>query len=275
MSTRTVLITGCSSGIGRAAAYAFLENEWRVYATARNPADIQTLGEAGCDIGTIDVRSTEDVERVVDRVIDEAGRIDALVNNAGYGQHGPIEDIDDELFEKQFDVNVFGPHRLVRAVLPHMRERREGTIVNVSSVAGRLAAPGMGVYSASKHAIEGYSDSLRRELEPFDIDVSVVQPGPVETSFRDRVDDELGRLDRTDAYEDLYAFQEDASLFGGDSPVASHPGEVADVILEAASSTDPQPRYVVGTAAQLLVYASYLPDPIADSVFDAIRRFVS
>ncbi|CAI48671.1 probable oxidoreductase (short-chain dehydrogenase family) [Natronomonas pharaonis DSM 2160] len=275
MSTRTVLITGCSSGIGRAAAYAFLENEWRVYATARNPADIQTLGEAGCDIGTINVRSTEDVERVVDRVIDEAGRIDALVNNAGYGQHGPIEDINDELFEKQFDVNVFGPHRLVRAVLPHMRERRDGTIINVSSVAGRLAAPGMGVYSASKHAIEGYSDSLRRELEPFDIDVSVVQPGPVETSFRDRVDDELGRLDRTDAYEDLYAFQEDASLFGGDSPVASHPGEVADVILEAASSTDPQPRYVVGTAAQLLVYASYLPDPIADSVFDAIRRFVS
>lgn len=275
MSTRTVLITGCSSGIGRAAAYAFLENEWRVYATARNPADIQTLGEAGCDIGTIDVRSTEDVERVVDRVIDEAGRIDALVNNAGYGQHGPIEDINDELFEKQFDVNVFGPHRLVRAVLPHMRERCDGTIINVSSVAGRLAAPGMGVYSASKHAIEGYSDSLRRELEPFDIDVSVVQPGPVETSFRDRVDDELGRLDRTDAYEDLYAFQEDASLFGGDSPVASHPGEVADVILEAASSTDPQPRYVVGTAAQLLVYASYLPDPIADSVFDAIRRFVS
>lgn len=160
MSNRTVLITGCSSGIGRTAAYAFLDEEWRVYATARNPADIETLGNAGCDIGTIDVRNTDDVKRVVDRIIENEGRIDALVNNAGYGQHGPIEDINDELFEKQFDVNVFGPHRLVREVLPHMRDREDGTIVNVSSVAGRISAPGMGPYSASKHALEGYSDSL-------------------------------------------------------------------------------------------------------------------
>lgn len=275
MSNRTVLITGCSSGIGRAAAYAFLDEEWRVYATARNPADIETLGEAGCDIGTIDVRNDEDVRRVVDRVIDEEGRIDALVNNAGYGQHGPLEDIDDDLFEKQFDVNVFGPHRLVRAALPHMREREGGTIVNVSSLAGRVAAPGMGAYSASKHAIEGYSDSLRRELEPFGVDVSVVQPGPVTTAFRDRVDDELSRLDRTDAYEDLYAFQEDATLLGGDSPIAVHPAEVAEAIVEAAVSTDPEPRYVVGRAAQLLAYARYLPDRIADGLFGVIRRFGS
>jgi len=275
MSNRTVLITGCSSGIGRAAAYAFLDEEWRGYATARNPADIETLGEAGCDIGTIDVRNDADVRRVVGRVIDEEGRIDALVNNAGYGQHGPLEDIDDDLFEKQFDVNVFGPHRLVRAALPHMREREGGTIVNVSSLAGRVAAPGMGAYSASKHAIEGYSDSLRRELELFGIDVSVVQPGPVTTAFRDRVDDELSRLDRTDAYEDLYAFQEDATLLGGDSPIAVHPAEVAEAIVEAAVSTDPEPRYVVGRAAQLLAYARYLPDPVADGLFGVIRRLGS
>ena len=275
MSNRTVLITGCSSGIGRAAAYAFLDEEWRVYATARNPADIETLGEAGCDIGTIDVRNDADVRRVVGRVIDEEGRIDALVNNAGYGQHGPLEDIDDDLFKKQFDVNVFGPHRLVRAALPHMREREGGTIVNVSSLAGRVAAPGMGAYSASKHAIEGYSDSLRRELELFGIDVSVVQPGPVTTAFRDRVDDELSRLDRTDAYEDLYAFQEDATLLGGDSPIAVHPAEVAEAIVEAAVSTDPEPRYVVGRAAQLLAYARYLPDPVADGLFGVIRRLGS
>ena len=275
MSNRTVLITGCSSGIGRATAYAFLDEEWQVYATARNPADIETLGDAGCDIGTIDVRNDEDVRRVVDRVMEEEGRLDAVVNNAGYGQHGPLEDIDDDLFETQFDVNVFGPHRLVRAALPHMREREDGTIVNVSSLAGRVAAPGMGPYSASKHAIEGYSDSLRRELDPFGIDVSVVQPGPVETAFRDRVDEELGRLDRTDAYGDLYAFQEDAALLGGDSPVAVHPAEVAEAIVEAAVSTDPEPRYVVGRAAQLLAYARFLPDRIADGLFAAVRRFGS
>ena len=275
MSNRTVLITGCSSGIGRATAYAFLDEEWQVYATARNPADIQKLGEAGCDIGTIDVTDPEDVERVVDRIIEEEGRIDSLVNNAGYGQHGPIEDIDDELFAKQFEVNVFGPHRLVREVLPHMREREEGTIVNVSSVSGRLATPGMGPYSASKHAMEGYSDSLRLEVEPFGIDVSVVQPGPVKTEFRERVDDELGRLDRTDAYADLYEFQEDASLFGADSPIAVHPAEVAEAIVEASVTPDPEPRYVVGRVAQLLIYASYLPDRVSDRIFEAVRKYTS
>ncbi|WP_254838863.1 SDR family oxidoreductase [Natronomonas marina] len=275
MSNRTVLITGCSSGIGRATAYAFLDEEWRVYATARNPADIQQLGEAGCDIGTLDVTDPDDVERVVDRIIEEEGRIDALVNNAGYGQHGPLEDVRQDLFERQFDVNVFGPHRLVRAVLPHMREREDGTIVNVSSVAGRLAAPGMGAYSASKHAIEGYSDALRLEVEPFGVDVSVVQPGPVETSFRERVDDEIGRLGRTEAYEDLYQFQEDASLFGADSPVAVHPAEVAEAIVEASVTPDPEPRYVVGRVAQVMLYARYLPDPIRDQVFGLVRKFTT
>ncbi|PSQ34360.1 oxidoreductase [Halobacteriales archaeon SW_12_69_24] len=202
-------------------------------------------------------------------------RIDALVNNAGYGQHGPLEDVDGDLFQRQFDVNVFGPHRLVREVLPHMRERSEGTIVNVSSVAGRLAAPGTGAYAATKHAIEGYSDALRLEVEPFDVDVSVVQPGPVGTGFRDRVDDELTRLNRTDAYEDIYRFQEDASLFGADSPIAVNPAAVAEAIVEAAVSPDPEPRYVVGQVAQLLLWARYLPDPIRDQVFGLVRTFAS
>ena len=275
MSNRTVLITGCSSGIGRATAHAFLDEEWRVYATARNPADVQQLGEAGCDIATLDVTDQDDIERVVDRLIEEAGRVDALVNNAGYGQHGPLVDVEQDLFERQFDVNVFAPHRLVREVLPHMRAREDGTIVNVSSVAGRLAAPGMGAYSASKHAVEGYSDALRLEVEPFGVDVSVVQPGPVETGFRDRVDDELGRLGRTEAYEDIYEFQEDASLFGADSPVAITPAAVAEAIVEASVSPDPEPRYVVGVVAQLLLYASYLPDPIRDRIFAAVRTFTS
>lgn len=275
MSEKTVLITGCSSGVGRAAAYAFLDDEWRVYATARNPADIEKLGEAGCDISTLDVTDPDDVERVVGRIVDERGRIDTLVNNAGYGQHGPLEDVDDERLRTQFDVNLFGPHRLIRAVLPHMRERERGTIVNVSSFAGRLAAPGMGAYAASKHAIEGYSDALRPEVEPFGVDVCVVQSGPVKSSFRERVDDELHRLDRTPAYEDIYQFQEDASLFGADSPIAVHPGAVAEAILEAAVEPDPEARYVVGPAAQLLVYASYLPDRIRDGLFGAIRRFTA
>jgi NAD(P)-dependent dehydrogenase (short-subunit alcohol dehydrogenase family) len=273
VDTKTVLITGCSSGIGRATAYAFLDDDWQVYATARNTADIETLGEAGCDINTLDVTDPEDVERVVSRIVERDGRIDCLVNNAGYGQHGPLEDVDDDLLHRQFDVNVYGPHRLVRAVLPHMREREDGTIVNVSSVAGRLASPGMGAYSASKFALEGYSDALRNEVAPHGIDVSVVQPGPVKTKFRERVDEELERYERTEAYADIYEFQEDASLFGADSPVAVPPKQVARVILEAGVSPDPEPRYVVGGLADLMVKLRFLPDRLRDRLFGLIRKF--
>ncbi|WP_255148672.1 SDR family oxidoreductase [Halorarius halobius] len=271
---RTVLITGCSSGIGRATAHAFLDEEWTVYATARNPADIETLGERGADINALDVTDSDDIERVVDRIIEEDGRVDCLVNNAGYGQHGPIEDVSDDLLAEQFDVNVFGPHRLVREVLPYMRDRGDGTIVNVSSVAGRVATPGMGAYAASKHAMEGYSDVLRNEVAGLGIDVAVVEPGPVETSFRERVGEEITRLDRTDDYDWVYEAQEDASVVAGDSsPFASTPEEVADVILEAGVSTDPDPRYVVGGFARLAVKLRFLPDRVRDRLIGLLRTF--
>jgi hypothetical protein len=270
---KTVLITGCSSGVGRATAEAFLEDDWAVYATARNPADIETLGERdGCDLNTLDVTDPEDVDRVVSRMVERDGRIDALVNNAGYGQHGPLEDVTDELLHRQFDVNVFGPHRLARAVLPHMREAGDGTIVNVSSVAGRVAAPGMGAYAGSKHAIEGMSDALRAEVEPFGLDVVVVQPGPVETSFRDRVEEELAAGDRTAAYESVYEFQEDADLIGGEGPFAVPPEAVAEVVLEAAVSPDPQARYPVGSFAKLSLNARFLPDALRDAAFSLLRK---
>lgn len=270
---RTVLITGCSSGIGRATAEAFLDEEWTVYATARNTADIQTLGEKGADINALDVTDPADVERVVDRVIREDGRVDCLVNNAGYGQHGPLEDVPTHLLERQFDVNVVGAHRLVQAVLPSMRDREEGTIVNVSSVAGRVASPGMGAYAASKFALEGYSDVLRNEVAGLGIDVSVVEPGPVETAFRERVGDEIDRLDRTADYGWIYELQEDATLVSGDSsPFAVTPAEVAAVVLEAGVSTDPDPRYVVGGFARAVLLTRFLPDRLRDKLFGLLRR---
>ncbi|MFB6116891.1 SDR family oxidoreductase [Halosegnis sp.] len=262
---RTVLITGCSSGIGRAAARAFREEEWTTYATARDPADVDL---DGCKTAALDVTDPNQVEMVVDRVLEETGRLDCLVNNAGYGQYGPAEDLPAELFERQLDVNVVGPHRLVRTVLPHMREAESGTVVNVSSVAGRVAPPGMSAYAASKFALEGYSDALRTEVARFGVDVSLVEPGPVETPFRDRVDDELDTLERTAAYESVYDTQEDGSLISGeDSPFASTPEEVADVILEAGVSTNPDPRYVVGGFAKTVALSRFLPDRLRDRLF--------
>ncbi|SFR50043.1 SDR family oxidoreductase [Halorubrum sodomense] len=290
---KTVLITGCSSGIGRAAAHTFVDEGWTVYATARNPADIEALGEAGCELATLDVTDQDDVDRVVERILDEAGAIDALINNAGYGQFGPIEDVSTERVHEQFDVNVYGPHRLIRAVLPGMRRERDGTIVNVSSVAGRVSMPGGGVYSGSKFAVEAMSDALRNEVSDLGVDVVVVEPGPVKTNFSKRAQAEAGvdpegddgereadagerdGIDRTAAYEGFYELFEDAQLIGGDGPGAVEPELVANAIYDAASATRPPARVQPGTVARVGVLARFLPDALLDKAYGLVRNVTS
>jgi NAD(P)-dependent dehydrogenase (short-subunit alcohol dehydrogenase family) len=275
---KTVLITGCSSGIGRATALEFLDEEWEVYATARNPADIETLGERGATIATLDVTDDDDVARVVDRIIDEHGRIDCLVNNAGYGQMGPIEDVPTERVERQFDVNVYGPHRLTRAVLPHMRAQGDGTIVNVSSVVGRVSLPGTGVYAGSKFALEAMTDALRAEVREYGIDAVLIEPGPVETQFSSRVEAEVDGgeeddgLDRSGAYESFYKLFEDRQALGGDGPGAIPPERVAGDIVNAASSTKPRARYQPGTLARFGVLGRFVPDVWRDTLFEFARK---
>ncbi|WP_101296280.1 SDR family oxidoreductase [Halegenticoccus soli] len=278
MKPETVLITGCSSGIGRATARAFLDEDWIVYATARNPADVETLGEEGCAIATLDVTDDGDVERVVSRMIDEEGKIDCLVNNAGYGQLGPIEDVPVDQVHRQFDVNVYGPHRLTRAVLPHMRERESGTIVNVSSVAGRVSFPFGGVYSGSKFALEAMTDALRAEVAEYGIDAVLIEPGPVETSFAERtaaeVTDEgdVPGVERSGAYEKFYELFEDRRAIGGGGPGAVPPERVAEDVLNAASATKPASRYPVGIVGRAGVLGRLLPDSVRDDLFRLARK---
>jgi len=288
---KTVLITGCSSGIGRATAHAFNDEGWTVYATARNPADVQTLGEAGCELATLDVTEQDDVDRVVDRILDEEGAFDCLVNNAGYGQFGPIEDVPVEKVHDQFEVNVYGPHRLTRTVLPHMRREREGTIVNLSSVAGRVSFPTGGVYCGSKFALEAMSDALRAEVDEYDVDVVLVEPGPVKTGFSARARDEVvagdegdedggtaesdGGLDRSGAYEAFYDMFEDTEAIGGGGVGAVEPERVAADVLDAASSTKPAARYRPGLFARAGVLGRFVPDWLRDKGFAAMRRFTS
>jgi NAD(P)-dependent dehydrogenase (short-subunit alcohol dehydrogenase family) len=265
--TETVLITGCSSGIGRETARVFLDDGWEVYATARNPADVQTLGDAGCTIASLDVTDADDVGRVVDRIVDEQGRIDCLVNNAGYAQLGPVEDVPVERVEDQYEVNVFGPHRLARAVLPHMRQRQTGTIVNVSSVAGRFATPGSGVYAGSKFAMEGVTDALRPEVSEHGIDVVLVEPGPVESAFTERASEEVDGIERSDAYETLYSILDDTDAVGGGGPAAIPPREVAETILDAANLTDPAARYPVGQLAKVAMLGRFVPAKLRDRFY--------
>ena len=274
MSDRTVLITGCSSGIGRATAEAFAESEWVVYATSREADDIADLAEQGCETASLDVTVDADIERVVERIGDDTGRVDCLVNNAGYGQYGPLEDVPVGRLHRQFDVNVYGPHRLMRAVLPMMRDREDGTIVNVSSAAGQVALPGGSAYSASKFALEAMSDALRSEVDRFGIDVVLVEPGLVETAFSDRMAEELEALPRTEAYDPLYETLEEFQVAMRSAPFPSEPDRVATTIHDVACMSDPDARYPIGPTGKFLLYSRYLPDRVRDGLFRTILRVV-
>jgi NAD(P)-dependent dehydrogenase (short-subunit alcohol dehydrogenase family) len=266
---RTALITGCSSGIGHATAEAFLGEGWTVVATAREEADLAALADRGAKTRSLDVTKPAQCRSVVEWTVSETGRLDCLVNNAGVAQFGPIEDVPSRLVEAQYDVNVFGPLRLVRAALPALRESG-GTIVTVSSVSGRVSAPGMGVYASSKAAIDSLSDALRAEVAPFDVDVAVVESGPVDTQFDDQARSSLAELDRTDAYADLYEGLADWDTVG--DLITVPPERVADVILEAGVSTTPRSRYAVGTGSGYYHLVDYLPDRLRDAAFSLLRR---
>lgn len=260
--TETVLITGCSSGIGRVAARAFLADGWTVYATARDVEALADLEAGGATVDRLDVTSDADVERVIQRIIAERGRIDCLVNNAGFGQLGPVEDVPIEKVLEQYDVNTIGPHRLMRAALPHMRERGSGTIINVTSITDRFPIAGMGAYNGSKSALASVSGTVRQEVQEHGIDVVVVEPTVVSTDLYDRIREELVDVDHDTAYTDLYELHELLHTVKSGGPGIAAPENVARTMLEAATSDDPRRRYTVGWTGKLAaLVARVVPEP--------------
>ncbi len=270
----TALVTGSSTGIGRATALALREEGWRVFATGPDTDALSDLEEAGCETAPLDVTDPEGIEATVQDVVAEAGAIDCLVNNAGYAQPGPIEDVPTARVRRQFDVNVFGPHRVLRATLPHMREAGEGRVVTVGAASGQLAFPGTGVYAGAESALAAMTDALRGEVRDLGIDVVLVEPGPVETEFADRADRELRALERTEDYERFYGIHEDARTVGG-LPWAVSAEDVADTVVEAATCSDPETRYRVGRVARLASMARHLPDGLRDSLLGLATRLLS
>ncbi|MDS0477615.1 SDR family NAD(P)-dependent oxidoreductase [Natrinema sp. 1APR25-10V2] len=287
--TTTALVTGCSSGIGYETARALLDHGWRVYATARDRDrdGLEKLADRGADIAALDLTEPDDIDRVVSRIREEAGGVDCLVNNAGYGQFGPVEDVPTILLERQFAVHCFGPHRLIRAVLPGMRRRGRGRIVTVTSAADRLALAGIGGYTASKWAMASLSDALRQELVDTDIDVVVVQPGIVKTPFYDRavraVGDAAATRDRSrsdsdataaernvtvvqpDHYTDLYRVLRRLRAVEAGGPFVNEPERVASTIREAATDRNPDTHYRVGPVPLLgSLYGTLVPGSIRD-----------
>jgi NAD(P)-dependent dehydrogenase (short-subunit alcohol dehydrogenase family) len=261
-----VLITGCSSGIGKATALAAAARGHRVYATARDPESLRELAGGG-RIRTLalDVTDTGSIGRAVASVLGETGRLDVLVNNAGYGQYGAVEEVTAEEWRREFDVNLFGAVEVTRAVLPAMRQARSGTIVNVSSVAGKIAIPFAAPYCASKHALEAVSDALRVEVAPFSIRVVVIEAGPIATRFGERARASVARmLESPGPYSAFYRNAEramDTDFQAGKLP----PEAVARVIVEAIESERPKTRYrVTRMASVLILLRRFLPDRFFD-----------
>jgi NADP-dependent 3-hydroxy acid dehydrogenase YdfG len=250
-----VLVTGCSSGIGRATAQALLDAGHTVCATARRPEALGALAAAGATTLPLDVTSEESMTSAVAPIEAEHGRIGALVNNAGYGEYGTIEETDLEKVRTMFETNVFGLARMSQLVLPGMRAAGQGRIVNVGSMGGRFTFPVGGYYHATKYAVEALSDALRTEVRGFGIGVSLIEPGLIRTEFAGTaLASDAAGTQGDSPYAALLASSASNTAGGyGSTLVSASPESVAKVIRRAIESRHPRPRYVVTPAARALI----------------------
>jgi len=255
---KTVLITGASSGFGRVTAKLFETKGWNVIATMRSPEKETALAAPGNVIITkLDVTDNLSIQNAVAAGIEKFGKIDVLVNNAGYGALGAFEAATEEHVKQQFDVNLFGLMAVTKAVLPGMRAHRSGTIINVSSVGGRVTFPFSSLYHATKFAVEGFTEALQYELNPLGIRLKIVEPGGYKTEFS-------GRSMTLFSVEELVDYQTPFDNFMAmlaNWPMSENIGEVSEAIYEAATDGNEKLRYPVGhDAAQLIATRRQMDD---------------
>ena len=266
--SKAVLITGCSTGIGRASAEHLAGRGMTVYATARRPESIEDLESSGCRTLALDVTDEASMSAAVAQVEEAEGAVGALVNNAGYSQNGAVETVPLDEVRRQFETNVFGLLRMSQLVLPGMRRQGHGRIVNVSSMGGKLTFPGGGIYHATKHAVEALSDAMRFEVKGFGVDVSVIEPGLIRTNFAETsvgsVSQEAG------PYAEFNSAVAAATAGAYDGPLGKlggGPEAVAKAIEKALTAERPRTRYKVTASARLLMaQRSLLPDRAWDAV---------
>ncbi|WP_395726067.1 oxidoreductase [Nakamurella sp.] len=277
MTAPVALVTGASSGIGEATALELHRLGYTVYAAARRLDRMADLADLGVVTVCTDLTDDGALVDLVDRIIGESGRIDVLVNNAGYGSYGSLEDVPLSEARRQVEVNVFALARLTQLVIPHLRDRRSGTIVNVSSMGGRFGEPLGSWYHATKYAVEGLSDSLRIELAPFGIDVVVIQPGAIRTEWGGIAAASV--LDRSG--DGPYAGQArlTAKVLAAGENQGSSPAVVARAIGRAVTARRARTRYAVGSGAKPMVLAARLlparaMDLVITGFYRAAARFV-
>lgn len=269
MAAKVALVTGASSGIGEATALELKSRGFVVYGVARRVDRMRHLTKSGIKVLSMDVTDDGSMQAAVDAIVSEAGSIDVLVNNAGSGSYGAVEDVPMEEARAQFEVNVFGAVRLVQLVLPHMRLRRSGTIVNITSMGGKIHTPLGAWYHGTKFALEAISDCLRMELQPFGIDVVVIEPGGIKTEWAGIAADKL----RETSGHSAYAVQANAmaqSMVGEASVKRQSPPQlIADTIAQAVTAAKPKTRYAVGFGAKPMIFMRSI---LSDRGFDGMMR---
>ncbi len=269
---KVALITGASSGIGKATALRLIKEGHIVYGVARRIEKMQDLVKAGGYARAMDVTNHEQVKNVVQEILTEQNRIDILVNNAGYAVYGPIEEISYEQAKRQFDVNLFGLAEVTKAVLPAMRKQHLGTIINISSVGGKIYTPLGAWYHATKHALEGWSDCLRLEVQPFGIDVVIIEPGAIKTEFDQAMDHQFGDLESS-PYTGLKKSMEKVMTNAYKPGNYSEPDVIAKTISKALDSNKPKTRYAAGKMArQTLIGRKWLSDKGFDKMIMKMIR---
>jgi NAD(P)-dependent dehydrogenase (short-subunit alcohol dehydrogenase family) len=272
MTSKAVLITGCSSGIGHSTALELAGRGWKVYATARKPDSISDLADAGCEVLSLDVTDETSRRAAVDRVIEAEGAVGVLINNAGYSQSGAVESVPIDQVRQQFETNVFGLLRMCRLVLPGMRSQHWGKIVNLSSMGGRLTFPGGGIYHASKYAVEALSDAMRFEVRGFGVDVIIIEPGLIVTNFGGTAAGSVQADGDDGAYAEFnrhVAKLTEEAYKGPMAKLGAGPEAVAKTIAEAISAKRPKARYPITPSARLMIGQRRI---VPDRVWDMIMR---
>lgn len=264
---KIILITGASSGLGKDFALQLLKEGHIVYGAARRIDKMNDIESAGGKAIEMDVTNEEQIKAAVKTIINEQGKIDVLINNAGYAVYGAVETVSTEDAKRQFDVNIFGLANITKEVLPHMRKQNSGKIINISSMGGKMYTPMGAWYHATKHALEGWSDCLRLELQPFNIDVVIIEPGGIKTEFGDVLYDPMVSRSKGTPYESMANILAKTTKEMYDKGKVSPPSVITNLIIKAINSKKPKTRYVAGKFAKPMMF---IRKYFGDRVFDKI-----
>ena len=260
---KTIIVTGASSGIGYASVKFLCEKGYRVFALSRNIKKMQSLEQYGACLICVDLQDELSIKKAIQEITKKSPKIDVLINNAGYGSYGAFENVSSKEARAQFEVNIFGLATITKLIIPLMRKEKKGTIINVSSIGGKLGEPLGSWYHASKFALEGLSDSLRMELKGFNIKVVVLEPGAIKTSFFDVALEKLADSSKGTAYQSMT--DNHIAMLKKAHKMASNPAGIAKVFLKIIKTKNPKTRYSWGKGAKFALFLKFI---LSDKMFD-------